>query len=228
MNMRRLVLIFTVLLCFSAVVNAGLVVGNHTEGNCYPFSCFASDEGVVYQEIYSATAFSGPITISSLSFYLDTDWMYGNTGRDSATYTIHLSTTPVAVDGMTAPLDNNVGADNQFFGTFALTSGLMPDVLTFAGTPFSYDPSSGNLLMQVDVSDVTGYCGYCSALQSDGDGASLVVRRAYTNMYDSPVNQTRALVTGFNADAPVPEPGTLALLGGGLLGLVAFCRRKRA
>lgn len=211
-------LVLTALLTFSGpFLSAGTVVGSNDGGNCYPFSCFASDGGTLYQEVYSSSAFSSPITITNLTFYQAPG--FGGS-MDDAYYTIDLSTTPSNVgDGY--PL--TVGADDQVFGTFHV-SGNMPTQLTFTGTPFNYNPSNGNLLMQVTVGTVNSTVGYSSFFEADYTGS--VVSRAW-NEGAGPGSGTGALVTGFNV-ASTPEPASFGLLACGLGALTAMLRRRKA
>ncbi len=212
-TMRKFLLLAMLCALAAPFASAGLIVGTPAinEANCYPFSCFASDGGTLYQEVYSSSAFPGTISISSLSFFA---WSGG--AMDDATYTVDLSTTPSNVgDGY--PL--TVGADNQLFGTFHI-SGNMPPVLTLAGAPFNYDPSNGNLLMQVTVGTVNSTCSYCSFFEADYIGT--VVSRAWVNGY-GPDSGTGALVTDFN----IPEPGSLGLFAFGLTGLAVLIRRRK-
>jgi hypothetical protein len=90
--------VFLFVLIASTPLMAGtLVVGNPPDfatGNCFPFGCnydqfTANNE---YQQVYSNTLFSGPITITGLEFY-NTQQDRGGTGMNTGTFTIDLSTT---------------------------------------------------------------------------------------------------------------------------------------
>ena len=91
-----------------------VTVGQHNTANCYPFSCFASQSGTVFQQVYSSTKFSGAGTINSLSFFRDYSGL-----MDSATYTLRLSTTTQNLGFLDLGTpSNNLGADVSTFGTF--------------------------------------------------------------------------------------------------------------
>jgi hypothetical protein len=219
--MRNALLFTLLLLSVTMVLSGGTVVGSPDGGNCYPFSCFATDGGTTYQQVYSSTAFSGPILISTLTFYQNLSGP-----MDDATYTIDLSTTSSNV-GDSFPL--TAGADDQIFGTFPV-SGDMPVELTFSGTPFPYDPGNGNLLMQVTVDSVnsTNPCGdsYCSFFLADYTEA--VTSRAWNSSFYGPNSQDGALVTGFNVVDPTPEPASFGMLACGLGAILALLRRRKA
>jgi hypothetical protein len=79
---------------------ADTVVGNFTNANCYPFSCFAGDPdgaGINFQEVYSASAFSGLTSVGSISFFRDPSY---SGLMDSATYSISFYITQQAVDAL--------------------------------------------------------------------------------------------------------------------------------
>src|SRR5665647_802661 len=57
--------------------------------NCFPFGCSYSGE---YQQVYTASAFSGPITINALEFF-NTSHNSSATSMNSGNWTIALSTT---------------------------------------------------------------------------------------------------------------------------------------
>ncbi len=84
---------------------------------------------------------------------------------DSATYDISFSTTSASVGALDSTWANNIGGDSAFFGTFTL-GGSMPSVLTLTGNAFNYDPTLGNLLMHVGISNLTEAHGYESYFQN--------------------------------------------------------------
>ncbi len=219
--MRRFALAVA-LAAVAAFASAGhaQIIGSFDSGNCYPFSCGPTDGVTTYQQVYSSAAFSGPITIDSLSFY---QWPVDNAGgpMDPATYAVYLSTTSASVFGLSGNPADNIGPDNTLFGTFSI-SGDMPLVLTLTGNPFSYDPANGNLLMDVETLSGTSLGGYMSFFWADYTG--VVTSRLYVNESGTTANDTGALVTGFNA---VPEPSSLALGGIGVVAGLGYGWRRR-
>lgn len=218
--MKKTLLIASMLFA-SLTAQAGVVtVGQNNTANCYPFSCFASDGGSIYQQVYAASAFSGAGMINSISFYRSQGG-----AMDNATYTLRLSTTGSAIGALDLTPANNVGSDVSVFGTFSV-GGAMPDVLTFTGLPFLYNPAAGNLLMDVSVSYSGPDYGYRSFFQADSGIGS--TSRLWVN--NSVGQGGNALVTSFDMDpsAAIPEPGSMLLVGLGLIGLAAAGRKRKA
>jgi hypothetical protein len=223
----RILQVLSLTLLLAAAATAGPVVGTPTSANCYPFSCGPSDAVTQYLEVYSSAAFSGPLAINSVSFfrYLDE----GSLAMDSATYDISFAVTPVG-SSLIPGLENNSYSNLAAFGSFTLGD-QMSDILTLTGTSsYAYDPSAGDLMMVVNIRDVTNAWGeYSSFFQADTSEEPLI-RRAWTSTQNGAgeTNATSALVTEFNiASSDTPEPASLGLAGLGLIG-VWIARRRRA
>jgi hypothetical protein len=207
-------------LATTAASAAGVTVGNNNTGNCYPFSCMAGDGTLHYQQIYSAASFgSAAVDVDSVSFFR---WNGGGNMTPS-TFAVNFWLTSNPVAGMSSSAAANEGTLLSNFGTFSL-GGAMPATLTLDGTNFVYNPTMGNLVMDVQVTSGPAANGYNSFFQADSSGNSTL--RGYGNG-DSLSVETSALVTQFNVTA-VPEAGSLAMMLAGL-GLVgAAVRRRRA
>jgi len=200
-------------------------IGAFNGGNCYPLSCFASETnpaaGVTYQEVYRAGAFSGPISVGAVSFRQDIPG-----AMDSATYDISFYLTDRPVMGLDTTLSNNLGVLLSNFGSFSI-SGAMPLALTLDGADFTYDPSLGNLLMQVTVTGLTESHPYQSFFAADytGNDVSRIYRKADGS---TDGNVLGALQTRFDSPTLVPEPLTWMLMIGGLAGVGVALRRRQA
>jgi hypothetical protein len=229
-KMKRIICTTVFLCCASpwSLFGSSITLGTDNGGNADPFAGpLAGHPGTEYQEAYADSDFSGPISITGIDFFLQPGFngstLYG------ATYQLSLSIVATNIDDLSETnLQSNLGADNTIFARAAL-SGTAPNELTFEGGPFYYDPSWGSLLLDIQISDVTGSVG--SAVFEDGEGSGPAGIARYSNLYNGTIGY--GLVTEFdysvsnNSSQPaVPEPRTLILLGCGLAGLFARYRRR--
>ena len=192
----------------AAKADYSVTVGNADGGICYPFSCAASDGITLYQQIFKGSTFSEPGYITSFDQTLYTDYGWGPGLLNSATYEIGFSTLPTYQLSPT-PIDN-IGLDYAPFGVYSL-GGLSPNILSFSGTPFYFDPSLGNLVMTVLISDFTNpgvpYSNYYNSDTSTNQTAQCfgdVV--SCTTLGNAPV-------TTFQLVSSLPVPAPLPLLG---------------
>jgi len=202
---------------------ADVIVGlpaSTTEGNCIPFGCAIGFSR--FQEVYDASSFPTPIEIDALDFF-EAPFIPSQTlgGGD---FVLRLSTTSKPVGGLdTANMNNNVGADLALFASVTLPSGTAPAVLSFTGTPFDYDPALGNLLLDVSFTGIAS--GGLASFLVPQDAGGLLSRCISTDGRTCG-QDTSALITRFvTAAAPVPEPGTLAVVALSVATLYAL-RRK--
>jgi hypothetical protein len=198
--------------------------GNSFDGDCAPFGC-----AVEYQQVYGAGQFPGMITITDLTFFND-NFVPGSIA--AANYTISLSTTTAAVDGLDATFANNLGADSALFFSGALGGLIGPtNQFTITGTPFTYDPALGNLLLSL-TSDGGGL-DFSVFLDFTSGAPAGTFSRAYsfdTSGVASNLENDTGLVTQFTfspVTSAVPEPSSWMLLGTALLAVLLARRMRR-
>lgn len=126
-----------------------IVIGDPPSAlNRFPFGgALIGWAGTRYQQAYAAAGFgTEPIRIQSVGF------VGGQGALAASTYSVYLSTVPADIDGLSATdFDGNRGADNTLFASMWL-EGPAPEVLTIPGlVPFDYDPSKGNLLVDIVI-----------------------------------------------------------------------------
>jgi hypothetical protein len=219
------------------------VEGNYN--NAFPFNIGSFEiASMRYQQIYGASAFSSltaPEFITSISFRLS-DFNPQAFSATLPSIQIDLSTTSRAVDGLSSTYASNVGSNDTVVfnqGPLSLSSagGSSPapfDITIVLQHPFLYDPSQGNLLLDVrnfgggtsaffDAQNVSGDA--TARVYGNGDGVS-----ASTGSVD-----TAGLITSFGFSSPgpgvttVPEPVNAAMLSFAALGSgFSLLRRRKA
>ncbi len=196
--------------------------------------------GAHNQIVYSSDFFTGtgsPISITAFSLRPLSDFLGSDVSITQTT--IRLSTTSASESTLSETFADNLGADAQVVFDGALTIDSTPtpasggtnafDQIVTLQTPFVYDPSEGNLLLDVvvpvDATVTTN--GFFGSLAFDtvnlpADGIGSVVNLTDGDATGGTVS-TAAAVTQFTFDV-VPEPASLSML---LLGTLGFALRRR-
>jgi len=179
-------------------------------GNCDPFGCPVFFGLGTYQQVYASTAFSAPLTFSTITF---SDTVTHNNGsKAQGTYTLSFSYTSKAVGMLDLTnYQNNIGPGSQTF-----FSGPLPNIipipnsssreLVISGTPFNYNPASGNLLLTVTMSSPVDPT---TALYLDFASSTSQTTNAYFGSAGNGGNTTGGLVTEFASALQITGPASL-------------------
>jgi hypothetical protein len=220
-----LILAFLTLISSTAVYADSILIGGPGNGsNAFPFGApFTGNPGTRYQQAYAAADFQGvgPILITSIDFFRG---IAGNFAADN--YTFYLSTITAGIDTLSdTNFDSNRGANNTFLASMNL-SGPAPAVFTISGfTPFLYDPSQGNLLLDMVISPGGGVTPPIATFLANSAANGIFSR--YHNFGAGNIGFGLVTEVDFTrVVTPVPEPGTFVLLATGILGIIGYRNRR--
>ncbi len=188
--------------------------------------------GATYQQIHSGAAFgAGPITITQIAF-ASVPFAGGGPGTANFNFNLRLGTAATTVTTVSSTFSANRGVDftTVFSGgiTAMMTRTSMFDFVIDLTTPFTYNPSSGDLLLDVVINSPTMFSNGSLYFLT---GASADARRVFnvnpslTGTVDTVSLRTRIEFTP--AGGAIPEPTTLLLLGTGLAGVATKVRKRR-
>ncbi len=174
-----------VFVSFSAsATNSTITIGANDNNSRYPIGLDPSANGTsfpnfqtggTYQQVYAKGAFSGPVTITQIAFA--SHELTSNPGTATYNFSVALGSTAAAPNALSTNLAANRGAQLApvFSGplTANITDGAQFDVVIDI-TPFTYDPASGNLLMEINFNAPVQF-----------SGGSLLYFRAGANSFTS-------------------------------------------
>jgi len=217
----------------ATIVPVGSAYVEGSTNNVFPFATNVIEQ---YQQVWDGNLFgSETIDITAISFRLDEG--LPSFGPTLLNQSLSLSTTSRLVDGLSTNLASNIGADNTVVATnptVSGTGGAGPnpfDITIVFDQAFSFDPTAGNLLLNVVGTGVHGI-GAFDAINDNNDGTSRVYTRGGLI---GPGFNTTGLVVQFSSPnynppaslAPVPVPAALPLLVTALGGFGFFSWRRR-
>jgi hypothetical protein len=226
--MKRTFFVLAIVTCLMIVAPLAhadsLIIGaTNAGGNAFPFGNNGFSYSGEYQQVYSGTAFSGPVDITSIAF------SSMNAQNYSLSLSLGLSTTSAAVNGLSTNYASNKGTDftTEFSGVKAVTAlgNNSFDLVFNLASPFTFDPSKGNLLLDVfDTSD-----GAANPMFYN-NGTDPNTSRVYNDFGNgTPTADSTGLETQFTFTpaAATPEPSSLILLSSvfALVGLTAVTRK---
>ena len=230
-----------VLLCAPLARADGIVVPNTlatVEGNDNNFGPFFNNS-VRYQQVFSASQFpssTGPLMITQIAFRPDGSVTDPSLIIRFDSVQIDLSTTSRTPSTLSTLFASNVGADDTtVFNSFVFVNapvtgpagGPKDFTVAFALKPFIYDPSAGDLLLDVRAIESGG--GISAPFDAESNNPFTAHLDAPDISAASGTSFATGLVTEFQF-TPVPEPSTLVLasLGTLLVGVGARWRQRRS
>lgn len=231
---------FVTLSAVGAAQAATLVVPNSlsaTEGN---FTDTLIPAPFRYQQVYKNSDFtslsgSQPLKITQIAFRPDAKVgsAFSFTLSDIQ---LDLSTTKAEPDNLSTTFANNVGADDTVVvnrGPLSLSSAYTGpaagpknfDIIFNFTNPFIYNPSAGNLLLDIRKFSSSPTTFFDGAF-APGDSVSVVFAPVDVNAAAANASNTFGVVTQFTV-TPVPEPSeTLGILALGAFGGGSLLKRK--
>jgi len=226
-----------VVLCGPVALADIVVVPNTlatTEGNDSNFGPFF-DTSVRYQQVYSASQFpsTGPVSITQIAFRPDASVTDPSLFIRFDSVRIDLSTTSRTPGTLSTVFANNIGADNTtVFNSFVFANPSVtgpaagPKNFTVILTlnPFTYNPSLGNLLLDVRAVESGGGISAPFDAQLNSPFTAHVDASGVGSTSGSIL--PTGVVTQFQFSA-VPEPSTLVLNSAGVLLLASWARWRR-
>lgn len=205
------------------------------QGTTYPFGQSAGY--TKFQQFLDASYFSNAMNVNSVTFYRTT----GTTGTfQQGTFNLYLNTTSTTLANYSFnnPGANEVLANRTLIGTVVIPNATFTaPTLTFTGLgQYMYNPSMGNLLIDVDFTPIgsqfaQGRATFDTFSDPVGNQSTLLATASDPNIPfgNTASSRGRGLVATFGvaADTVVPEPSSVVLMSAGLAGLLVAARRKK-
>jgi hypothetical protein len=224
----------TVLLATPVFANV-LVINDTDSPGRFPFgtdtaSATNYQAGATYQQIFSSTEFSGtPILITQLAFSTSSLLSTATSATLGLDVDLGIAATSAANPSTTFSANRGSVYQDVFDNTLTFTPALNNtfDLVLNLSTPFLYDPSQGDLLLNILLTQTPVIAG--SALYFGGDSSPTDDRVFSATPSTTGRVDFNTLATQFTFTAQaVPEPSAFLLLGVGIGSLIVVRKRKQA